>query len=406
MSATRCRGTARASTGSSCAARRSCAGRCTATCCEALREGRLQVGPGVAARAGRVDHRAGQRRVRIGAGTFLNMGVMVAAQELVEIGDHCMLANGCFVSDASHRFDDPEKPITWQGFESKGPTRIGDNCWLGANVVVTSGVTHRRALRDRRQQRRHTRHRAVLDRRRRAREGAAGGSSTEPASVRSWTSSRRCAARRRAAASSPTRCRARRCVRALDAARFAPSGGNRQGWRVVVVEDPERRAALRDLYLPHWRAYTEHDGSRADAGRPRQLRSRRACGWCAAPTTTPSGLAEVPVHLVVGVRLADLAVTDAAAAAPEHRRRRLDVPVRAEPAARAARARASAPRSPRCWCRPRRRSGACWRSPRRSRSPRTSVSATAPTRGQRSWPAARARSSPSRSAGASRSRLG
>ena len=43
--------------------------------------------------------------------------------------------------DASHRYDDPEKPITWQGFESKGPTRIGDNCWLGANVVVTSGVT-------------------------------------------------------------------------------------------------------------------------------------------------------------------------------------------------------------------------------------------------------------------------
>jgi acetyltransferase-like isoleucine patch superfamily enzyme len=45
------------------------------------------------------------------------------------------------VSDASHRFDDLEKPITWQGFTSKGPTRIGDNCWLGANVVVTSGVT-------------------------------------------------------------------------------------------------------------------------------------------------------------------------------------------------------------------------------------------------------------------------
>jgi acetyltransferase-like isoleucine patch superfamily enzyme len=79
--------------------------------------------------------------VRIGAGTFLNLGVMVAAQELVEIGDHCMLANGCFVSDASHRYEDPELPVTWQGFESRGPTRIGENCWLGANVVVTSGVT-------------------------------------------------------------------------------------------------------------------------------------------------------------------------------------------------------------------------------------------------------------------------
>jgi len=83
----------------------------------------------------------GSARVRIGAGTFLNMGVMVASQELVEIGENCMLANGCFVSDSSHRYSDPELPVTWQGFESKGPTRIGANCWLGAHVVVTSGVT-------------------------------------------------------------------------------------------------------------------------------------------------------------------------------------------------------------------------------------------------------------------------
>ena len=79
--------------------------------------------------------------MRIGTGTFLNLGVMVAALELVEIGDHCMFANGCFVTDANHRFSDPELPITWQGFVGKGPTRIGDNVWCGAHVVVTSGVT-------------------------------------------------------------------------------------------------------------------------------------------------------------------------------------------------------------------------------------------------------------------------
>jgi acetyltransferase-like isoleucine patch superfamily enzyme len=108
---------------------------------EALREGRLQIGAHVLLEPGVWITAPGAARVRIGAGTFLNMGVMLAAQELVEIGDHCMLANGCFVSDASHRFDDPQRPITWQGFESKGPTRVGENCWLGANVVVTSGVT-------------------------------------------------------------------------------------------------------------------------------------------------------------------------------------------------------------------------------------------------------------------------
>ncbi len=49
-------------------------------------------------------------------------------------------------------------------------------------------------------------------------------------------------------------------ARVLDGARFAPSGGNRQGWRVVIVQDAERRAALRDLYLPGWRAYMDQTG--------------------------------------------------------------------------------------------------------------------------------------------------
>jgi nitroreductase len=43
--------------------------------------------------------------------------------------------------------------------------------------------------------------------------------------------------------------------RILDTARFAPSGGNRQGWRVIVVNDPSTRVALRDLYLAGWYEY-------------------------------------------------------------------------------------------------------------------------------------------------------
>jgi acetyltransferase-like isoleucine patch superfamily enzyme len=108
---------------------------------EALREGRLELGPDVLLEPGVWITAPGSARVRIGQGSFLNLNVMVASAELVEIGAHCMLANGCFVSDADHRFDDPNRPITWQGFTSKGPTRIGDNVWCGANVVVTSGVT-------------------------------------------------------------------------------------------------------------------------------------------------------------------------------------------------------------------------------------------------------------------------
>ena len=41
----------------------------------------------------------------------------------------------------------------------------------------------------------------------------------------------------------------------LDDARFAPSGGNRQPWRVAVVVDPLIRRRLADLMQPVWDAY-------------------------------------------------------------------------------------------------------------------------------------------------------
>ena len=108
---------------------------------EALRAGRLEIGANTLFEPNVWITIGDDAKVRIGEGTFLNIAVMVAATGLVEIGSHCMLANGCFVPDANHRFDDPDAPVPWQGFDTKGPTRIGDNVWLGANVVVTSGVT-------------------------------------------------------------------------------------------------------------------------------------------------------------------------------------------------------------------------------------------------------------------------
>jgi nitroreductase len=49
--------------------------------------------------------------------------------------------------------------------------------------------------------------------------------------------------------------------RLLDTARFAPSGGNRQAWRVIVVKDPQKRRALRDLYLSNWYEYLAISGA-------------------------------------------------------------------------------------------------------------------------------------------------
>jgi nitroreductase len=100
-------------------------------------------------------------------------------------------------------------------------------------------------------------------------------------------------------------------ARVLEAARFAPSGGNRQGWRVIVVTDLDTRRALRELYVPHWERYLEATGMRAllsEGAAPGLTPGRRRMleGADAYART----LDRVPVHLVVCVELSVLALTD------------------------------------------------------------------------------------------------
>jgi len=96
---------------------------------------------------------------------------------------------------------------------------------------------------------------------------------------------------------------------ALDDARFAPSGGNRQGWRVVVVRDREMRRRLRELYVPHWDAYMERTGG-AQALRSGMLPPGREKMLRAADDFSRTFDA-VPLHLVCCVDLGALAITDA-----------------------------------------------------------------------------------------------
>ena len=70
---------------------------------EMLDDGRLEIGADVLLEPGVWITAPAPARVRISAGTFLNLGAMVAAVELVDIGEHCMLANCCMVTDAAPR---------------------------------------------------------------------------------------------------------------------------------------------------------------------------------------------------------------------------------------------------------------------------------------------------------------
>lgn len=103
----------------------------------------------------------------------------------------------------------------------------------------------------------------------------------------------------------------------LDDARFAPSGGNRQGWRVVVVQDPATRLRLRELYQLSWREYVGHiaEGRVPFAPGPDRRWVAPAIDVDAAravprPNPFADSLEHVPVMLVVLVDLTALAVLD------------------------------------------------------------------------------------------------
>ncbi len=100
--------------------------------------------------------------------------------------------------------------------------------------------------------------------------------------------------------------------RVFDNARFAPSGGNRQGWRVVVVTDPAARRRMRELYQEPWDAYMIKTGGRAalDAGEASGLPAGRLRMLRGADEYART-FDRVPVHLVICAELAALAITDA-----------------------------------------------------------------------------------------------
>lgn len=90
-------------------------------------------------------------------------------------------------------------------------------------------------------------------------------------------------------------------ARVLDAARWAPTGGNRQGVRLLAVRDAVKKKALRDLYVPLWEQYVARAGARPGAPLPKLI---------ADADHMARHLDEVPVLLVVCAHLGDLLATD------------------------------------------------------------------------------------------------
>jgi nitroreductase len=103
-------------------------------------------------------------------------------------------------------------------------------------------------------------------------------------------------------------------ARVLDTARFAPSGGNAQAWRIVVIKDRERRRRLRDSYLAGSRDYLALSVAGLRPWAPTNDRAAEARALAAENPTAPGGFAEhfdeAPALLALFADLSLLAAVD------------------------------------------------------------------------------------------------
>lgn len=58
----------------------------------------------------------------------------------VTIGEHVMIGQELLALSRNHNFEDLTTPPKYQGFAEDQPITIGDNCWVGARVVLLPSV--------------------------------------------------------------------------------------------------------------------------------------------------------------------------------------------------------------------------------------------------------------------------
>jgi acetyltransferase-like isoleucine patch superfamily enzyme len=77
--------------------------------------------------------------IYVAKGAFIGQNAVIYGQGGVEIGENTMLAPGVTIIAAGHSMSTEGVPMKFQPETYQG-VRIGNDCWLGANVVVLDGV--------------------------------------------------------------------------------------------------------------------------------------------------------------------------------------------------------------------------------------------------------------------------
>ena len=80
----------------------------------------------------------GGRHVHFGKSVYANFNLTLVDDTHIYVGDHTMFGPNVTVATAGHPID---PALRRKGYQYNAPVRIGENCWLGAGVIVLPGVT-------------------------------------------------------------------------------------------------------------------------------------------------------------------------------------------------------------------------------------------------------------------------
>ncbi|MBR2556119.1 MAG: acyltransferase [Aeriscardovia sp.] len=83
---------------------------------------------------------ASDASIEIGFNNYFSNNCRVVAMAGISIGDNNLLGPNVVIVDHNHRFSDKKQLICKQGY-TKSPITIGSDVWLGANVIVSEGVS-------------------------------------------------------------------------------------------------------------------------------------------------------------------------------------------------------------------------------------------------------------------------
>ena len=101
---------------------------------------RISIGSGFSLRKGVIFRIKKTGRIIIGNNVFFNNYCTLSSIGEITIGNDCIFGEGVRIYDHNHRYCYSNIPIHEQGYKVK-PVIIGDNCWIGSNVVILPGAT-------------------------------------------------------------------------------------------------------------------------------------------------------------------------------------------------------------------------------------------------------------------------